>query len=99
MKFFLATLCFTFFIFTGIRLNAQTSVGLRSGINFSKVLHDDKFVDSRFYTAPNFALLINHKINALVSLQIEPGYSQRGTRLNSFLLFRDTCSYPAKTTF
>lgn len=58
---------------------AQSLVGLRGGVNFANFKPGEIFYyDSR--TGANVALLFNKPLKAGFSIQVEPGFSQRGAR-------------------
>lgn len=60
---------------------AQLSVGVRAGVNFS----DFKVpIPVKYESKPgvNAALLLNIPFNRYLSLQLEPGFSQRGTKFD-----------------
>ena len=60
--------------------HAQLSVGARSGLNLASVSTKEDGTTTRFQIKPgiNFALLLNKPLTPLLSLQIEPGFSQLG---------------------
>jgi hypothetical protein len=63
---------------------AQMSIGLRGGANFASLSVDD--VPSASFeprTRPCFALLFNFPLSPSTSIQIEPGFSQRGAKGSS----------------
>lgn len=80
VRLFLSFLLLIFFIPTS---HAQMSVGLRGGVNFAnlslKELSESTF---KTYTRPSFAVLFNYALNPSMSIQIEPGFSQRGTKIS-----------------
>jgi hypothetical protein len=56
---------------------AQYSVGIRGGVNFANFRPGTIFnYDTR--VGANVALLFNKPVNSFLSIQIEPGFSQRG---------------------
>ncbi|MHA4736880.1 porin family protein [Dyadobacter sp. MSC1_007] len=58
---------------------AQYSVGFRAGVNFANYKPGAIFYyDAR--AGANVALLFNKSINSFLSIQIEPGFSQRGAQ-------------------
>ncbi|WP_159468434.1 porin family protein [Dyadobacter sp. 3J3] len=64
---------------------AQMSVGLRAGANFANLaVQDDTGQEYPFKakTGLNFAVLFNVPIGRTTSIQFEPGFSQRGTRIS-----------------
>lgn len=75
-------------IFSIFNAQSQTSVGLRAGVNFANFKVDTN--DPDLYDAPftdkigtNIALLLNFQLgDTPLSLQVEPGYSQRGVKQN-----------------
>lgn len=61
------------------RSEAQYSIGIRAGVNFANFKPGTIFhYDSR--AGANVALLFNKPINAVLSLQAEPGFSQWGAK-------------------
>lgn len=61
---------------------AQLSVGARGGLNFSTLTIKESEIPMDFTVkqGTNFALLLNKKLSPLLSLQIEPGFSQLGAK-------------------
>lgn len=58
---------------------AQYSVGIRGGVNFADFQPGTIFeYDTRI--GANVALLFNKPINPILSIQVEPGFSQRGAQ-------------------
>lgn len=64
---------------------AQVSLGLRGGANFATfaVKGDDQDFPFKPKTGLNFAILFNLPVSASTSIQIEPGFSQRGAGIYS----------------
>ena len=60
--------------------HAQLSIGVRGGVNFSSIKVKESLIpiDFTIKRGANFALLLNKPISPLLSLQIEPGFSQLG---------------------
>jgi len=63
---------------------AQVSLGVRGGANFATfaVSGDDQDFPFKPKAGLNFALLFNLPISGSTSIQIEPGFSQRGARIS-----------------
>lgn len=59
---------------------AQINVGVRAGVNVSNFRPNVFGYDSK--TGLNVALLLNMPINRYLGLQVEPGFSQRGAKLD-----------------
>jgi len=59
---------------------AQISVGVRGGVNISNVRPNP--FDFKSKPGVNAALLINIPVNRYLSLQVEPGFSQRGAKVD-----------------
>lgn len=65
----------------------QLSVGLRGGINSANMKEksndpDYDYTNLQSVTGANFALLVNYRFgDTPLSIQLEPGYSQRGTQI------------------
>lgn len=58
---------------------AQYCVGIRGGVNFADFQPGTiYYYDTR--VGANVALLFNKPINAILSIQVEPGFSQRGAK-------------------
>lgn len=58
---------------------AQYSVGIRAGVNFANFKPGAIFdYDARI--GANVALLLNKPLNSFLSIQVEPGFSQRGAQ-------------------
>jgi len=69
------------FLFLSHNASSQFSVGLRGGVNLSNFRAPDPIrYDSK--VGVNAALLFNVRFNRNFSLQIEPGFSQRGAKLD-----------------
>lgn len=77
-------------ILAGIMPNfavGQVSVGLRGGVNSANMKEksndpDYDYTDLKSVTGANFALLVNYRFgDTPLSIQLEPGYSQRGTQI------------------
>ncbi|MCF2445727.1 PorT family protein [Dyadobacter sp. CY345] len=64
---------------------AQVSLGVRGGANFATfaVEGDDQEFPFKPKTGLNFAILFNLPLGASTSIQIEPGFSQRGARISA----------------
>lgn len=77
---------FLLLVFFTSALHAQMSVGLRGGVNFAN-LSLKEVSESAFknYTRPSFAVLFNYSLSPSLSIQIEPGFSQRGTKISDDL--------------
>ena len=80
-----------FSLFAGSSSWAQMSVGLKSGVNLSNFSFDEESYDSGFSgdspgfktrTGFNFAVLFNYALTPTMSIQVEPGFSQRGARID-----------------
>jgi len=67
-------------IILGTESHAQLSVGVRGGVNFSKFKVKDDIFPYASKTGSSFAFLLNIPLNPFLSLQLEPGFSQYGTR-------------------
>lgn len=79
-KYLYAFLPFTFLIlFFYTDSYAQLHVGLRAGVNFAN-LKPEAVVPFKSKTSANFAVLLNRQLNRSFSIQLEPGFSQRGAR-------------------
>jgi hypothetical protein len=62
-----------------VESQAQYSLGIRGGINFSNFKPGAIFYyDAR--VGANVALLLNKPLNSVLSVQVEPGFSQRGAQ-------------------
>jgi len=62
---------------------AQMSVGLRGGVNFSNLSMEDVSSSSfKPKTRLNFGLLFNYSLSSSTSIQIETGFSQRGAKIS-----------------
>jgi len=61
--------------------HAQIHVGVRGGINFAD-LGPHNVLSFSHIVRPNFALLLNVPVSPVFSLQIEPGFSQRGGKFD-----------------
>lgn len=67
----------------------QVSVGLRGGLNIAKMKEksndpDYDFTNLKSVPGSNVSLLVNYKFGATpFSIQLEPGFSQRGTQMES----------------
>jgi len=63
---------------------AQVSLGVRGGANFATfaVSGDDQDLPFKPKAGLNFAILFNLPLSTSTSIQIEPGFSQRGTRIS-----------------
>lgn len=62
-----------------VKSQAQYSVGIRGGINFANFKPGTIFYyDTR--VGANVALLFNKTLNSRLSIQLEPGFSQRGAQ-------------------
>jgi len=61
--------------------HAQIHVGARGGINFAD-LGPYNVIPFSHIVRPNFALLLNVPVSPVFSLQIEPGFSQRGGKFD-----------------
>jgi hypothetical protein len=59
---------------------AQINVGVRAGVNFSNFRPNP--LDYEPKPGINAALLLNVPLNQHLSLQVEPGYSQRGAKID-----------------
>lgn len=59
---------------------AQVSVGVRAGVNFSNFRPN--LIDYKPKAGANVALLLNVPFNRYLSLQVEPGFSQRGSKID-----------------
>ncbi len=59
---------------------AQISVGVRAGVNFSNFRPNP--IDYEPKVGANVALLLNVPLNRYLSLQVEPGFSQRGSKID-----------------
>lgn len=61
---------------------AQIHIGARSGLNLAKVIIKEDDISTHLGAKPgvNFAFLLNKTISPLLSLQIEPGFSQLGAK-------------------
>lgn len=71
-------------IFSSIS-QAQVSVGLRAGANFANLAVEDESGQEypfKAKTGLNFAVLFNLPIGSTTSIQFEPGFSQRGTKIS-----------------
>ncbi|SDE79508.1 Outer membrane protein beta-barrel domain-containing protein [Dyadobacter soli] len=61
---------------------AQLSLGVKGGVNFSSlVVKDDDFTNFSERVAPNFAIIFNYQIAPTFSIQAEPGFSARGVTI------------------
>lgn len=59
--------------------HAQYSVGIRGGVNFANFIPGNIYhYDAR--PGANVALLFNKPLNSFLSIQVEPGFSQRGAK-------------------
>jgi hypothetical protein len=58
---------------------AQYSVGIRAGVNFANFKPGAIF-DYDAKAGANVALLLNRPLNPFLSIQVEPGFSQRGAQ-------------------
>ncbi|WP_439558172.1 porin family protein [Dyadobacter sp.] len=68
--------------FAGSASWAQMGVGLRAGSNFANfVVQDDQNYPFKPKPGLNFAILFNFPVGPATSIQLEPGFSQRGTRV------------------
>lgn len=74
-------LCAVLFLFLVRGAFAQISVGIRGGVNFSNI-RAPKPVEYKSKPGVNAALLFNIPFNSYLSLQLEPGFSQRGTKFD-----------------
>ncbi|WP_031527432.1 porin family protein [Dyadobacter crusticola] len=75
-------LLLVFCLFAGSASWAQTSIGLRAGSNFANfAVQDDENYPFRPKPGLSFAVLFNLPMSATTSIQLEPGFSQRGTRI------------------
>ncbi len=79
-QFFILPICF---LATTVSW-AQVSLGVRGGANFATfaVEGDDPEFPFKPKAGLNFALLFNLPISGSTSIQIEPGFSQRGARIS-----------------
>lgn len=70
--------------------HAQMHVGLRAGANLSTLAMENAD-GAAFKTrvSPNVAVLFNYQINPSFSIQAEPGFSQRGARIEDNTAFTD----------
>jgi hypothetical protein len=59
---------------------AQLTVGIRGGVNFA--VWTEPIVPYIPRKGANFALLFNKRLSPILSIQIEPGFSQRGARFD-----------------
>lgn len=76
-------LCFLLLIFFIPNSHAQMSVGLRGGVNFANLsLKEVSESTFKTYTRPSFAVLFNYALNPGMSIQVEPSFSQRGTKIS-----------------
>ncbi|GGM74324.1 hypothetical protein GCM10010967_02290 [Dyadobacter beijingensis] len=66
-------------LFSNARSLAQYHLGVRAGVNFSN-FKPGAFFDYDTRVGANVALLINRPLNKVLSIQLEPGFSQRGAR-------------------
>ena len=69
------------FLFLRLDVAAQISVGLRGGVNFSN-LRVPTPIEYKSKAGVNAALLFNMPVNRYFSLQVEPGFSQRGAKFD-----------------
>jgi hypothetical protein len=76
---FLIALTPLFFSATSL---AQVSVGLRGGVNFANLdMRGPEVLPFKPKISPSFAVLFNIPVGNAMSIQIEPGFSQRGGRI------------------
>lgn len=62
---------------------SQVSMGLRGGVNFANLdLRGEDVFSFKPKAGVNFAILFNIPLSPVLSLQIEPGFSQRGGRID-----------------
>ncbi|MCF0074106.1 PorT family protein [Dyadobacter sp. CY261] len=83
-KFFKASIltiaCFT----ARNEANAQLSLGLKGGINWSNLnVKEDGGTSFDSRVAPNFAVLFNYQLGPSFSIQAEPGFSGRGAKMEA----------------
>lgn len=66
------------------KTKAQIYVGARAGLNLAHVTVKEDGLSTNLGTKPgvNFALLLNKTISPILALQIEPGFSQLGSKNN-----------------
>lgn len=67
---------------------AQMSVGLRTGVNLSTFSYEEEqpYDDSPGFKTRagfNFAVLFNYALSPSMSIQVEPGFSQRGAKTDN----------------
>jgi len=59
---------------------AQLSLGLKGGVNFSTITAENSNISVfKNRVAPNFAVIFNYQLSPAFSIQAEPGFSARGT--------------------
>jgi hypothetical protein len=80
-KFAIALLAFVPLL-AGQHATAQMSIGVKGGINLSAI-SIDRETNTSFSTrvAPTFGIIFNYKLSPFLSIQAEPGFSQRGAKI------------------
>ncbi|WP_439581851.1 porin family protein [Dyadobacter bucti] len=68
-----------FFLFSCLDAQAQLNVGIRGGVNFAN-FGPENVISFKARTRANFAVMFNVPVSPLLSIQIEPGFSQRGAK-------------------
>jgi len=86
----LLSAAFLFSMFAAANSQAQMHVGLRAGANLSTLAMENAD-GSAFKTrvAPNVAVLFNYQISPSFSIQAEPGFSQRGAKIENTTTLKD----------
>jgi hypothetical protein len=67
------------FLFSCLDAQAQLNVGIRGGVNFAN-FGPENVISFKARTRANFAVLFNVPVSPVLSVQIEPGFSQRGAK-------------------
>lgn len=84
INFLKQAICLCALLFTIDSANAQVGIGVKGGLNLSKLTFDvknDPNTINNFYPAGSFGLVANFKFNKFFSLQPELLYSEQGTKL------------------
>jgi len=65
----------------GLNAQAQLNLGVRAGVNFAK-FGPYNAVDFKSRIGGNYALVVNIPVTPILNLQFEPGFSQRGAKID-----------------